>query len=71
MKTTALSDPHQTGEGKRDLLASMSNNGLMVVSTKPKKIFSLLQDAFEFLFEDVKPLLDVFNVLATRENDLS
>ena len=42
--------------------------------TKPgelKKIFFLLQDVFELLFEDVKPFLDVFEVLATRENDLS
>jgi hypothetical protein len=30
-----------------------------------------LQDVFELLFEDVKPFLDVFEVLATRENDLS
>ena len=29
------------------------------------------QDVFELLFEDVKPFLDVFEVLATRENDLS
>ncbi|GEM_PF-2708687 len=36
-----------------------------------KKIFSRLQDAFELLFEDFKSLPDVFEVPATRENDLS
>ena len=44
---------------------------VMVVSKKAKKIFFPLQNAFELLFEDVKPLLDVFEVLATGENDLS
>jgi len=42
-----------------------------VFFTTQKKIFSPLQDAFEFLFEDVNTLLNVFNVLATRQNDLS
>jgi hypothetical protein len=36
-----------------------------------QKIFSRLQDACELLFQDIKPLLDVFEILATRENDLS
>jgi len=36
----------------------------------PKK-FSLLEDAFELLFENVKPLVDVFEILASGENNFS
>jgi len=38
---------------------------------KAKKYFLFLEDARELLFENIKPLLDVLEVLATRENDLS
>ena len=38
---------------------------------KAKKYFLFLQDARELLFENIKPLLDILEVLATRENDLS
>jgi len=46
------------------------DNTIFDASENPK-IFSRLQDACELLFQDIKPLLDVFEVLATRENDLS
>jgi hypothetical protein len=36
-----------------------------------KKCFCLLQDAFEFMLEEVQPLLDIFHVLAARQDDLS
>ncbi len=36
-----------------------------------QKMFLLLQDAIELLFENIKPLPDVFHVPAARENDLS
>jgi len=39
--------------------------------SKSKIYFLFLQDAFELLFQDINPILDVFEVLATRENDLS
>ena len=39
--------------------------------TNAKNIFFRSHDAFEFLFEDVKPLPDIFKVPATRENDFS
>ena len=35
-----------------------------------KNIFSL-QHTFKFLFKDIKPLPDIFKILATSENDLS
>jgi hypothetical protein len=38
---------------------------------KARKYFLFLQDARELLFEDIKPLLDIFEIPATRENDLS
>jgi hypothetical protein len=36
-----------------------------------KNILFFLKDACELLFQDIKSLLDAFQVLATRENDLS
>jgi len=44
---------------------------IFAASTKPKNIFSFLEDARELLFENIKPLFDILEVLATRENDLS
>ena len=38
---------------------------------KRKMIFHLLHDAFELLLEEIQSPLDIFNVLSTREDDLS
>ncbi|MFZ2074465.1 MAG: hypothetical protein WAU64_08315, partial [Methanoregula sp.] len=43
---------------------------LACVSPKDKKTVPLLQDAFEFVFEDFKALPDVFKIPAARENKL-
>ena len=41
------------------------------LKTTTKKMLFFSGDAFELLFEKVKPLPDVVKVLATRENKLS
>jgi len=49
----------------------VTDTGLVFKKSRQRTRISFLRDAFELLFEDCKPLLDVFKVLGTRENDLS
>jgi len=63
--------PHLPRVFPANVLTLFVPTGFRLVLKKSKKICFLLQDVFELLFEDVKPLPDVFEVPATRENDLS
>ena len=63
--------PHLPRVSRGAIADTLCPNGFRLVLKKKQKNIFLLQDVFELLFEDVKPLPDVFEVLATRENDLS
>jgi len=56
----------QTFPKNQTKLIKCDNTSNLCNFNKVKKIFSLLPDAFEHLFEDIKPFLDVFEALATR-----
>ena len=68
-KTDEEPETENPGETWRSLLGTLPRN--LYCCTNAKNIFFRSHDAFEFLFEDVKPLPDIFKVPATRENDFS
>ena len=50
----------------------MDCKGFLQSQKKEKPgIVTVLHDTFEFLLEEIKSPLDIFKVLATREDDLS